>query len=512
MVSNAESSVSRLQSVPVGVSPPPAPRTFFGHEELIEKVVGIAENLEPIALIGPEGIGKTAIALTVLHHHRIKERFGSNRRFIRCDRFPASVHYFLSHLSKVVGAGIESPEDMAPLRPLLSSKEMLIVLDNAESILGPQGTNHKEIYEMVDELCQFENICIFITSRLTTVPRYCTRPQIPTLSIEAARDIFYGIYGDHERSGIIDNILQGLDFHALSIALFATTASDNRWSHDRLAREWDVGHTRMLQTKHEQTLGATIESTLGSPTFHKLGPNARDLLEVVAFFPQGLYEKNLDWLFPIIPDINNIIDKFCALSLTYRSNSFITMLAQIRAHLYPQDPKSSLLLCATKDHYLARLPADLYPDGHGYGEAWWIQLEDVNIKHLLNVFTSVHSKNPADGGNSSVVSLMSQLLMFQAVPTSSSTNLITDASGSSPTESEPQTLVDGHEALIPEWKHLISRPLPTDKRASLIAAIFSDSSRTDVVKHLHGDDAQTFVDVIDEVLLLFHLTRAGSVT
>ena len=383
------SAALHFHSVPPGESPPPAPRDCFGREELTQKVVRLAENLEPIALIGAGGIGKTSIALTVLHHNRIKERFGENRRFIRCDQFPASHAHFLTQLSKVIGAGVENPEDLTPLRPFLSSREMIIVLDNAESILDPKGMDAQEIYSVVDELCQFKTICLCITSRITTVPPCCKRPEIPTLSMEAACDIFYGIYGGSGRSSTIDDLLKRLDFHALSITLLATLASHNTWDYDRLAHEWDTQRAQVLQTDHNKSLAATVELSLASPTFRSLGPDAHDLLEVVAFFPQGINEDNLDWLFPSIPNRKSILDKFCVLSLTYRTNGFVTMLAPIRDHLSPQDPESSPLLCEARDRYFSRLLVDVDPDNSGFQETRWIALEDVNIEHLLDVFTSI---------------------------------------------------------------------------------------------------------------------------
>ena len=379
----------RFHSVPLGESPPPAPRACFGRNELIEKVIELAENLEPIALIGTGGIGKTSIALTVLHHNRIKERFGENRRFIRCDQFPASRAHFIARLSKVIGAEAGNPEDLAPLRPFLSSKEMLIILDNAESVLDPQGTSAEEIYSLVDELCQFKTICLLITSRITTIPPYCKRPEIPMLTMEAACEIFYGIYGGAGQSTIVNDILEHLDFHALSITLLATTASHNAWDYGRLAKEWNAQQVQVLQADFNKSLAAAIELSLASPTFRSLGPNAHDLLGVVAFFPQGIDENNLDWLFPTISARKTIFDKLCVLSLTYRGNGFITTLAPIRDYLRPRDPLSSLLLCATKDLYFTRLSVDVDPKKPGFGGARWIVSEDVNVEHLLDVFTFV---------------------------------------------------------------------------------------------------------------------------
>jgi tetratricopeptide (TPR) repeat protein len=356
---------------------------------LIEEVVRLAENLEPIALVGAGGIGKTSIALTVLHHNRIKERFGENRRFIRCDQFPTSRTHFLAKLSKVIGAGIENPEDLTPLRYTLSSNDMLIVLDNAESVLDPQGTDAHEIYSIVDELCQFANISLLITSRITTVPPHCNRPNIPTLSMEAACDIFYGIYDSRRKSNIINDLLHRLGFHALSIKLLATAASHYGWDHDRLAEEWDAQRARVFKTAYNQSLAATIELSLTCPTFRSLGSDARDLLAVIAFFPQGIDEKNFNWLFPTISNRKNLFDLFHLLSLTYRNNGFVTMLPPIRDYLGPQDPRSSPLLCTTRDRYFSRLSVDADPDSPGTGEGRWFLPEDGNIEHLLDVFTSI---------------------------------------------------------------------------------------------------------------------------
>ena len=62
------------------------------------------------------------------------------------------------------------------------------------------------------------------------------------------------------------------------------------------------------------------------------------------------------------------------------------------------------------------------------------------------------------------------------------------------------------------WERLIRHPLAMYERTSLITTIFLDRNQIEMVEHLSGDDAQTFVDTVDMVRLCTLSQRMGGST
>ena len=65
------------------------------------------------------------------------------------------------------------------------------------------------------------------------------------------------------------------------------------------------------------------------------------------------------------------------------------MLAPLRDYLSPKDPKLSPLLCTTTERYFTRVSVDADPEKHNSRGTQWIASEDVNVEHLLDIFTTI---------------------------------------------------------------------------------------------------------------------------
>lgn len=114
---------------------PAKPEPFCGRDDVIEAVVSSVTTLRGhVAVLGGPGIGKTSVAVSVLHTPEVRRRYGERRYFVACD---AEGAYTACWDFAAAALGIcvrEAGEKKRELLRTLSAQPTLIVLDNFESV------------------------------------------------------------------------------------------------------------------------------------------------------------------------------------------------------------------------------------------------------------------------------------------------------------------------------------------------------------------------------------------
>jgi len=154
----------------------------------VTQLLGLLDNFASVLLSGGVGVGKTAIALSLLHHDQIEDRFGENRHFMRCDGLTNSLPSFLERLSDLIGLPpIGTMEQLRPHLPHLHP--LLLVLDGVECILDPLAAESDEITSTIEEIARHQTVCILATSRMAiTIP--VSKPPKCQLSLEMKRKMY----------------------------------------------------------------------------------------------------------------------------------------------------------------------------------------------------------------------------------------------------------------------------------------------------------------------------------
>ena len=309
---------------------PHPPTHFFGCDVIIEELLSLVEGFVSVILLGAGGTGKTAIALTLLHHVQTAAKFGNRRYFMRCDDLVNSLDGFLGRLSDAIGA--HNFKDVARLRTHLSlSSPCILVLDGVDSILDPLAPGAAEIATVIEEFCRCQDVLLFATSRMEIgIPGF-RRMEVPTLSADSARDLLHSC-SSLGRSDAVDKLLAELDFHPLSIDLLASVARENYWDEATLLEAWNDGKTNILKASGCRSLEDNINSILGTPTIQELGTTALETLQAIAAFPNGVEESKLEMMFPTIAGIGETAAELCKFSLVYRRDGFIKMLSPFRIY------------------------------------------------------------------------------------------------------------------------------------------------------------------------------------
>ena len=324
----SETNTSETSSTP---AIPGTPTKRLPREEIVNEVLDLTDQVASTALFGPIGVGKSFVARTLLDQERTQAKFGTNRHLMRCDNLTNSLDGFLERISDVINA--DRATNTAQLQSHLeSSPPFILLLDGVDLILDPLAPEAKEISATIEELGSYPHVCLVTTSRMNPEIPGFHRIEVPILSEDDARDMFYDLC-NLGRTSVVDDLIARLGFHPLSIDLLAKSVCENEWDEQTLLRALGADQTSSLKKKYREGLKDAIELSLRCPTIENLGTTARSTLEAIAGFPQGVEECRLENVFHSITGIAVVVDVLCRFFLIYREDGFVKMHSPFRFYI-----------------------------------------------------------------------------------------------------------------------------------------------------------------------------------
>jgi tetratricopeptide (TPR) repeat protein len=317
---------------------------FYGRDDLVTELTNLVVNDKHIALIGAGGMGKSSLAKAILNEALVVEKFAEQRFFVTYDGMdPSAITFetFMARFARDLGIELAGADPMRQICTFLRSTPALIVLDNAETFEEAKGQSAlQDIPPAIANIAGISGIILILTSRSRRTPQNVPwiPKVIPALDVGSALEAFFRIYRQDSRSNAeeeITNLLTELEFHPLSINLLANAAQQNDWSPRTLLTRWKNQPSAVLEYGEGklQSLSATMQLSLSSPSIQNFGEDGGRTLAIIAFLPQGLNGDLATQLLPSLPHIDTICDVLCRQSLVYRQGAFIKMLAPIRHYV-----------------------------------------------------------------------------------------------------------------------------------------------------------------------------------
>ena len=308
---------------------PMVPDVFCGRElELNQIVHETKQNSKSIAIIGPPGAGKTALAAKVIWDDELAG--GLDRFFIGCDGafgLRDLLNLIATHLY-LRGADLEEQ-----IISFFKTHRSILVLDNAET---PRelAASRAAIDRFLARLASLRSLTLVITMRADKAPMGIQWHvlELQGLNTEAAREVFLRncTSPKHENDIDLDELLQEMGYLPLAITLVAAvahTAPDIRWVLDR----WMEEHTALLHLADDRSSSfeVALEYSVHSPRILN-NPAARLLLTLLAALPTGITLSDLRSIFPV--GIGKAHEILLQTTLAYHDGARVRVLPPIRAY------------------------------------------------------------------------------------------------------------------------------------------------------------------------------------
>lgn len=324
---------------------PPPRKLLLGREEELARLQQLLVSCENphIAIIGPGGIGKTALATSLLHHPQIATTFGDSRYFVSCEHI-TSVTTLLNAIANVLriphaerGQSLQS----SVLRDLRRSPTLLC-LDNFEDPWDAVRGKRQDLELLLSHLDTLPHLAIIITTRVSERPpnmfwNDSEAEDLRPLPEDAAVALFehFSKCSDPRIRDLIDAV------ERLPLAIELLSRQVGRDTLDSFMEVWKSEGLKLLDggagLDHRlSSVYASIRISLSSLRIAR-HPSAANVLRLLATLPDGLALPTVKHVQSFLPStilLQQSLRVLCSASLIYKdSTDRFRVLAPIRQYV-----------------------------------------------------------------------------------------------------------------------------------------------------------------------------------
>ncbi|KAJ7453640.1 hypothetical protein B0H11DRAFT_1740983 [Mycena galericulata] len=277
---------------------PAAHRIFFGRESVVNDVASLLsrEDTSRVCITGVGGMGKTSVALAVVHSLAVKDIFPNYRFWVPCVE-AKSADLLRRILYTQLRITADSYDSLDPLiKELNSSKERrLLLLDNFETP-WLSGENQDKVTDILVRLTELPHIALIVTMASQFPPsedsvewQHC---PLPALDAAAARDTFQRLYPGTANAPKLNELLTAVGHIPLAITLMAADGKHSQATPKDLLKQWRKAGTGMNSTM-DRRIGLSVQRV-------ESYPEALELLSILSMLPAGTTGNNLSWWQPTL--------------------------------------------------------------------------------------------------------------------------------------------------------------------------------------------------------------------
>ncbi|PPQ66182.1 hypothetical protein CVT24_000159 [Panaeolus cyanescens] len=332
------------------------PHIMIGRDGEISKLVSalVEHSKRPLCILGPGGIGKTSLALSVFHADAIVQQYQDNRHFISCES-ATSPDILLGEIAHALHISANRQHLLDDIQDQLRQHDCLLVLDNFETSWDPLDTR-SEVEAIINSLCY---CCgLIVTMRGSQKPSGSYFHEVltlPTLHMAEAERLFSKISGKWD--AYASKLIQAVDCLPLAVTLLANLASVDGETTASMWARWQEESTSMVESGHGRlsSLDASIKISLSSQNMQS-DPGALPFLSFLCMLPDGMSPELLHLCetdFPEPLSVRKALSSLRRNAFVQQDNEdYLKVLNPIRLFTCAHHPPSSKARAFLHDYFI----------------------------------------------------------------------------------------------------------------------------------------------------------------